>query len=177
MTDTTELVTIGKIVKPFGVGGELRVLSLSDVPGRFQGLKQVRLVAPSGRAVATTVSRVREDRGGYVVGVEALSTPEQAAVFRGGLIQISRDQTPPLPEGRYYACDLIGMSVLDETGRRLGTLEEILETGGAHVFVIRGEGREILIPATRQVVTKVDVEGRSMTVRLIEGLGADDAVV
>jgi len=167
---TTDLVAIGKIVKPFGVRGDVRVLSLSDVPGRFRGLTHVTLVAPSGRTVAARVIRLREERGGFVIGFDVFSTPEEAAAFRGGLVKIPRDQTPPLPDGQYYEFDLVGLTVRDESGEVLGTLEEIVDTGGQHVFAVRREGRELLIPATRSVVASVDVSGRTMTVRGIEEL-------
>ena len=168
--DVTDWVAVGKIVKPFGVRGDVRVLSLSDVPGRIQGLKQVMLVAPSGRTASASVIRLREERGGFVIGFDVFSTPEEAAIFRGGLIQIARDQAPPLPEGQYYECDLIGMTVRDEAGLVLGTLEEIVATGGHPVFAVRREGKEVLIPATRSVVASVDLAGRTMTVRGIEEL-------
>lgn len=174
MADTAEMITIGMIVKPFGIRGEVRVRSLSDVPGRFVGLKAVTLVAPSGRAVVTAVNRMREDRGSYVLGFDAFSSPEAAAAFRGGLIKIPRSETPPLPAGQYYEFELVGMTVVDEAGRALGTLEEVLETGNNHVFVIRREGRELLIPSTRQVVASVDVPSRTMTVRLIKGMLDDE---
>ncbi|TAJ08982.1 MAG: 16S rRNA processing protein RimM [Nitrospirae bacterium] len=169
-TVATDWVAVGKIVKPFGVRGDVRVLSLSDVPGRIQGLKQVMLVAPSGRTVSALVTRLREECGGFVVGFDVFSTPEEAAVFRGGLIQIARDQAPPLPDGQYYECDLIGVTVRDEAGQLVGTLEEIMATGGHPVFAVRREGKEVLIPATRSVVVSVDLARRTMTVRGIEEL-------
>jgi 16S rRNA processing protein RimM len=174
--DPPELIAVGQIVKPFGVRGEVRVRSLSDVPGRFQGLKQVTLVAPSGRSITTVVNRVREDRGFYVLGLDALSTPEEAAVFRGGFVKILKEQTPPLPEGQYYEFDLVGMTVTDEAGRLLGILEDVLETANSPVFVVRREGRELLIPGTKEVVASVDLQAKAMTVRgigeLLDGEGA-----
>ncbi len=170
MAEAPELVAIGKIEKPFGIRGELRVRSLSDVPGRFEALERVTLVAPSGRALDTMVNRVREHGDSYVLAFEALTTPEDAAEFRGGLIKIPRDQTPPLPAGQYYECDLVGMQVRSEQGQQLGILEQVLETGSNHVFVVRAGKRELLLPATRQVVAAVDVQGRSMTVRLVKGM-------
>ncbi|MGH7428392.1 MAG: ribosome maturation factor RimM [Candidatus Methylomirabilaceae bacterium] len=162
------------IEKPFGVKGEVRVRSLSDVPGRFEGLKDVTLVAPSGRSLVTVVNRVREHSGSYLLGFDAFSTPEEAAEFRGAFVKISRGAAPPLPAGQYYEFELVGMTVVTETGRLLGTLEEVLETGSNHVFVVRREGREILIPGLRQVVTSVDLQRRTMTVRLIPGMGEDE---
>jgi 16S rRNA processing protein RimM len=170
MTDLPELVAIGMVEKPFGIRGELRVRSLSDVPGRFETLQRVTLVAPSGREIVTSVNRVREHGGSYVLGFEALTTPEDAAEFRGGMIKIPRDQTPPLPAGQYYESDLVGMQVRSERGERLGILEEILETGSNHVFAVRAGKRELLIPATRHVIAAVDVQHRVMTVRLVKGL-------
>jgi 16S rRNA processing protein RimM len=174
VSDELDLIAVGQIVKPFGVRGEVKVRSLSDVPGRFEGirLKQVTLVAPSGRSVTTVVNRVREDRGFYVLGLDALSTPEEAATFRGGFIKIPRDQAPPLPDGQYYEFDLVGMTVLDEAGRTLGTLEDVLETASNSLFVVRRDGRELLLPGTKAVVASVDVQAKIMTVRghEIEGL-------
>ena len=174
MTEAVELVAIGKIEKPFGIRGEVRVRSLSDVPGRFEGLTQVTLVAPSGRALVTGVTRVRANGNSYVLGFDAFATPEEAAVFRGWLIKISRDLTPPLPAGQYYEFDLIGMTVVDGAGQLLGALEEVLETASNHIFVVRREGREILIPAIKDAVASVDVENRTVTIRSVEGLVVDD---
>lgn len=174
IADTAELIAIGAIVKPFGVKGEFRVRSLSDVPGRFQGLERVTLVAPSGRALMTTVTHAREDRVGfYVVGVEGLSTREDAVVFRGGWVKIPADQVPSLPAGHYYEFQLIGMTVRNEEGQSLGTLEEVFETGSNAVFLVRGHGREILVPGTRDVVVLVNVDEQSMTIRQVAGLVDD----
>ncbi len=177
MNDSFDLVTIGKIEKPFGLCGEVRVRSLSDVPGRFETLSRAILRSPSGRVLATAVKRVRAGGGSYIVGFEALTTPEEAAAFRGGLIQIPRSESPALPEGRYYEYDLVGMQVKTELGEPLGTLEEVWELPANHVLVVRRQGREILIPATKDVVVSVDVADRIMTIRPIEGLAEyQDAV-
>ena len=170
MAEAIDMVAIGQIVKPFGVRGEVRVRSLSDVPGRFEGLREVTLVSPAGQELATVVQGVRGDGASYVVRFAAFATPEDAAVFRGGLIKIPKGQSPALPSGQYYECDLVGLRVITEGGRVLGTLEEVLETGGNHVFAVRGDGREVLIPALRSIVAGVDVAGRTMTVRAVEGL-------
>jgi 16S rRNA processing protein RimM len=177
----TELVAIGQIIKPFGVRGDVRVRSLTDVPGRFDALGTVTLETPSGRVLQTAVTRVRPDRDSYVVGFQAFSTPEAASAFRGALIKIERDGTYALPDGQYLECDLLGMTVRSEDGRVLGTLDEVLHTASNAVFVVRGNTDEILIPATKQVVVAVDVPRRMMMVRLIEGLlesgaGHTDAV-
>ena len=163
--DTAQFVTIGRIIKPFGVKGHVRVHSLTDVPGRFEGLTAVTILPPSAPAFVTVVHSVRKDGRGYVVGFEAFSTPEEAAACRGALLTIPESETPPLPSGRYYQFQLLGLQVQDDSGRSLGTLEEIIETPGNAVFAVRGEDGEVLVPAARGAVASVDVEGRRIVVR------------
>ena len=171
-----DLVAIGQIVKSFGVKGDVRVKSLSDVPGRFEGLREVTIEMPSGKTIETVVSRVRKDLDSYVLGLEALSTPEEAALFRGSLLKIPEDQVPALPEGQYYEFQLIGMAVNDEHGHQLGILEDIMETGSHPVFVVRGAGHEWLVPGRHAVVASMDVIQRSMTVRRADIVGDEHAV-
>jgi 16S rRNA processing protein RimM len=165
MVEPAELVAIGVVEKPFGVRGELRVRSLSDVPGRFEGLTRVTLESPSGAVRQAAIRSVRAMHGSYVLGLDACSTPEDAAMFRGWTVKIPLGSAPPLPQGQYYEYELIGLLVKDEAGRAVGVLEDILATPGNHVFVVRGERGETLIPATKDAVARVDVANKTMTVR------------
>ncbi len=173
MSDTTDLVTIGKIERTFGVRGEVRVRSLSDVPGRFEGLKTVTLVSPNGTTITTRVTHVRAGGGSYIVGLEAFTNPEEAAAFRGGFLQVPWQQSPALPDGQYYEGDLIGMAVQDEDNRPLGTVEEVWDLPGHHVLVVRRQEQELLVPATKRAVVSVKVAERMLTVRVKEVLVED----
>ena len=170
MVTTPELITIGKIERPFGVHGEVKVQSLSDVPGRFGQLQDVTLAIPDGPVLTTKVTHVRPGGRSYIVGFEAFSTREEAARFRGAWLQIPRTASPSLADGLYYEYDLIGMTVEDEEKNVLGTLEEIWESSGSHVFVVRRSRHELLIPAVRKVVAAVNISERVMTVRAGEGV-------
>lgn len=171
MHDQADLVTIGKIERSFGIRGEARVRSLTDVPRRFEQLGAVTLVGMKGRTIDTRVTHVRPGGSTLIVGFEAFTTPEQVAEFRGGLIQAPRADSPTLPAGHYYECDLIGMVVQDEAGTVLGRLEDVLAFAENQAFLVRQDGKELLIPAAKQLVIAVDVAGRVMTVRLPEGFG------
>lgn len=171
MVSQLDTVTVGQIERPFGVKGEVKVRSLSDVPGRLETLTTVSLVARNGRTMDTAVTHVRRIGTGFIVGLAGLTTPEDAGLWRGGLIQVPRGTVPALPEGQYYECDLVGIAVRSEQGESIGVLEQIWELPGNHVFVIRQGAKEILIPAAKDLVAAVDLERRVMTVRMIEGLG------
>ena len=161
-----DFVTVGRIERPFGVRGEVYVRSLSDVPGRFEGLGEVTVACAEGPPDRMRVRHCRPSRGGYILHFEGMSSPEEAARFRGALIKIWRDEAQaPIVPGQYYEFQLVGMVVLEESGEVLGRLEDIIETPGHHVFVVRDGGVEHLVPATKEVVRRVDVAGRTMTVR------------
>ena len=83
---------------------------------------------------------------------------------------VPEGEVPSAPEDEYFHYQLLGMSVRTEDGEALGALEEILETGSNDVYVVRGPGGEVLVPALATVVLQVDVDGAEMVVRLPEGL-------
>jgi 16S rRNA processing protein RimM len=169
--DASELVTVGQIERPFGVRGEVKVRSLTDVPGRWEALTDVNLIAPSGKRFATRVTNVRRAGNRLLVGLAGITTPEEAGQWRGGFIEVPRGTPPALPADQYYECDLIGLDVRDEQGHSLGTLERVWELPGSHVFVVRGAGGEVLVPAAKDLIAAVDLDRRVMTVRMVEGLG------
>ncbi|HEY7531772.1 MAG TPA: ribosome maturation factor RimM, partial [Nitrospiraceae bacterium] len=161
-----ERVTIGRIERPFGIKGEVKVRSLSDVPGRFEHLGQVSVVIPDGRMIEMTVTHARRAGATFIMGLEGITSPEEAGAFRGGLIQIPRAVIPSSAEHTYYECDLIGMNVESETGQEIGVIDSIWDMpGNHHVLVIRKGSQEVLIPAARDLIAKVDVDRRRLTVR------------
>ena len=171
MVSQLDTVTVGQIERPFGVKGEVKVRPLSDVPGRFEGLRNVSLLARNGQTLETSVTHVRRAGTGFILGLTGLTTPEAASLWRGGFIQTIRGSVPELPDGQYYECDLIGLTVYSEESQLIGVLEEIWNLPGNPVFVVRQGAKEILIPAAKELVSAVDLATRKMTVRLIDGLG------
>lgn len=168
-------VTVGRIERPFGVKGEVKVRPLSDVPGRFDRLKSVSVVGAEGLVRNEEVTHVRRAGASYIMRFAGITTPEAAGLLRGTLIQV-----PPREKGRaaepadvFYECDLVGMRVEDEGGRALGTIDALWELPGQHIIVVRDGDRELLIPAVKNFVASVDVPGRRMIVRALEELVED----
>jgi 16S rRNA processing protein RimM len=170
MVSQLDTVTVGQIERAFGVKGEVKVRSLTDVPGRLEALTTVTVVGKHGQIMETTITHVRQAGPSFIMGLAALTNPEDAGLWRGGLIQVPRGAAPALPEGQYYECDLVGLAVRTQEGKPLGVLEQIWESPGNHIFVVRQGAKEILIPAAKELVAAVDLEQRIMTVRMIEGL-------
>jgi 16S rRNA processing protein RimM len=173
VTVQANIVTIGKIERPFGVRGEFKVRSLSDVPGRLDRLKQVQILEPTGQMVDRTVAHVRRAGSSYIMAFVGITTPEEAGMLRGGLIQVPRSPAATLSPDVYFECDLVGMTVANERGDEVGVLETVLEIQDNHIFVVRKGTKEILIPAAKRFVTSVDLARCRMMVRGIDALIED----
>lgn len=107
----------------------------------------------------------------YVVRLEGIGSPEDAEHLRGLELSVAEDELPPLDEeDEFYVRDLLGLAVVDGEGGAVGTLVDVIPTGGNDVYVVRGPEGERLVPAVRSFVASVDLdEGR---IRL-----AEDALV
>jgi 16S rRNA processing protein RimM len=84
--------------------------------------------------------------------------------LKGLLVAVPRSSLPEQDEDEYYWMDLIGMSVVNEAGERLGTVANLLETGANDVLCVRGEGGEMLIPFVASAIKQVDLKNRIVRV-------------
>jgi len=170
------MVTIGKVVRVHGVRGEVKVRSYSDVPRRFEELKLVTVAGPAEGPCLLTVRDSRKAADGYLLAFEGIGSPEAAASLVGSLLQIPQERLAPLPDGRYYECDLQGMEVWTDDGTALGVIVDVLTTKSNAIFVVRGSRDvEHLIPGAKEIIREVDVAGRRMIVRRVEGLLSDES--
>lgn len=162
-----DMVVVGVIQRPFGVRGEVKVRSLSDVPTRWETLSQVSLVSKDGKMWETKVSKVRRAGAELIVGFAGMTSPEAARLWCGGLIHAPRIPAT-LPDDHYLESDLVGLWVHSDRGEVIGRVEEIWALPGHHVFVVRDGERETLIPAAKSWVRHVDLENRKMMVHLLD---------
>ncbi len=138
--------------------------SLSDVPGRFEGLQTAYLTlsheATTPREI--TVNQVREVPAGYLMKCSAFSTPEEAAHYRGAWIQIPTNHDLPRAPDTFFQFELIGLCVEDRDGHQMGTIQEIVEYPQHHVLVVRNHKAEFLIPANRRTIEKIDLDKKCL---------------
>lgn len=165
------LITIGRVIKEWGLQGELLVEPLTFNPDRFLELKEATFSSGGRRDSEKTITRrifksVRRHGKLLVLGLEGVGKPEEARQYRGFQIQVRRSESPELPEDVYYHYDIIGLRVSTADGMELGTISSILETGSNDIYVVRGADKEHLLPATKKVVRNIDLKAREMMVTL-----------
>lgn len=163
-------LTVGEIVAPFGLAGEVKVRLETDFPERFARLTQVCLRWPSGEARLMDVQGTRLHKGQILLKLRDVPTINEAETLRGALVQVRVQDAVRLPSNEYYIHDLLGCDVVTPEGRLFGKLTNILRSGANDVYVI-GQGRdEILLPAVQDVVRAVDIVARRIVVTPTPGL-------
>ena len=169
-THSNEPITIGKILKPRGLRGEVKVLSLTDIPDRFEHLKTVYVNTAQGQGVTVEIESVSSYKGFVYLRFRGKDSVEDVQSLIGGLLQVERSSVPELPEGVYYHFEIIDSVVYTDDNQRLGTVVDILETGGHDVYIVQGDDREYLIPATEEIVRHIDREKGIIIIHPLEGL-------
>lgn len=164
-------VAVGRITGAHGIGGEVKVLVLSEVPERFASGATVYL--EDGRTL--TVASSRPHRGGLLVRFAQVPDRTAAERLSGHVLFVPESMSPELPEGSWWDHQLIGCAVTTEDGRLLGELLDVIHTAANDVWsAVDAQGRETLVPALRDVVVSVDVAGKRVVVRPVPGLTAPE---
>jgi 16S rRNA processing protein RimM len=167
-SDEPVFVLIGKFRRPHGIRGEIRMTVLTDFP---------ELISPGQKIYAGekhqiyTVRDIRWHGGDMLVSLKELPDRTAVEIFRNIMVYMKSEDMPDLPEGDYFIHQLVGMEVITDQGDKLGILKEILITGANDVYLVESlEGKELLLPATEEVVLDISQESGQILVHIIPGL-------
>ena len=158
-----QYIEAGRIVNTHGVAGEVKIEVWLDSP---QFLKSFKRCFIDRREVKLLSARVH--KGFLIVKLEGVEDVNAAMALKGRTVFIDRADAR-LPKGVFFLQDIIGASVVDESGSEIGKLVDVMETPASNVYVVKGE-REHLIPAVPEFVMSTDADNGIITVHLIEGM-------
>jgi 16S rRNA processing protein RimM len=158
-------IAVGRVLRPWGLRGDVKVESLTDFPERFAPGSTVWV---DGERRTVEGSRWRGDT--VYVKLSGVNSPEEAERVRGALLEVPESERRPLPEGEFYEDELLGLTVRTTDGETLGKVAELLNPGPNSVLVVRGERGEILIPFIEDVIRRVDPVEGVIEIDLVEGL-------
>ena len=161
---------IGQIVNTFGIKGFVKVNPWVNDVTRFDDLKKVYIkIRKSLKELE--IEEVKYHKNQVLLKFKGVETVEQAEMLRNAILEIDRKDAIPLEEGEYFIADLLESEVYTDEGEKLGILEDIFNTGSNDIYVVRDElGKQILLPAIKEVIKKVDIENKKMIVHLLPGL-------
>lgn len=164
-----ELIAVGRVVRPQGRRGEVRLQALTDDPARLRELSECYLVPPA-EGDRRPVQAVWFQGAAPVLKLGGVETLGDAEALVGRLVTVPRAAVRPLPAGHFYAFELVGCAVRTADGTALGSLDGVLGGAGHDLWVVRAGARECLIPAVSAIVERVDLERREVVIRPPEGL-------
>ena len=166
----TKYLEIGQIVNTFGIKGMVKVKPFTDDIRRFDRLEKVYIEKQKVKE-KYEIEEVKYHKEMVLIKFKGIDNPEQANLLRNCYLLVNREEEEPLEEGRYYIVDMIGLEVYTEEGDLLGNLEDIYNTGSNDIYVVRDElGKQILLPAIKEVIKSVDIDDRKLIVHLLPGL-------
>lgn len=167
MPQPVPFLIIGRVLKPWSYRGEMKIEILTDFPKRFASLQTV-FVGDDAKRFSVERAHLH---GKYVLlKLKGIDSTEDADKLRDQLVQVARADAVQLPKGQHFIHELIGLRVVTTEGENLGVIEEILDTGANDVYIVRNETREILLPASEEVVKEIAIERGEIIVKMIAGL-------
>jgi 16S rRNA processing protein RimM len=166
---TLTKVRVGRVGRPHALNGEILLHDCSLSPSELLAIREFSWRGADGSERILTLEAVRAAHDRLIVRFRGFEARDASAELALGELLVDPATLPDPGPDHAYAFQLIGMPVQTVDGRRLGVLEDILPTGANRVFVVRGE-REWLVPATEDVLRRVDLKGGMITVALPPGL-------
>ena len=165
-----EYFEIGQIVNTSGLKGIVKVNPFTDDVSRFEEIKKV-FIEKNKELTEYEIEEVRFHKNQVLIKFKNIDSIEEAEKFRNCYIKISRKDAKKLPEDTYFIVDLIDINVYLENNEYVGKIIDVFSTGSNDVYVIkREENTDLLIPAIKDVVKKVDIKNKKMIINLIKGL-------
>lgn len=166
------VLIIGKIGRAHGLKGEVRIQSMTSDPGRFYDLTDCLLVSPDEKTLKDArcdSARVSPEQ--VLIKMHGIDTREMAETLNGWFLAVHRENAVSLPEDTWFICDLTGCGVYDDRRGYLGDLADVMQNAAQDVYVVRMPGQQdLLFPALKTIIKKVDIQARRIDVQLSEGL-------
>jgi 16S rRNA processing protein RimM len=169
VTEEPDFVVIGRVRGAHGIGGEVRLESVSDVPERFAGLKRA-LLKRSGEIEEIGVASVRTKGAEVLLKFDGIDDRTAAESLAGAELGVRRQEVWPLASDTYYVFQIMGSRVVGDGGREIGIVEDVLKMPANDVLVVRTAKGQALVPVTRNVVRRIDAAAKLVEIEELEGL-------
>jgi 16S rRNA processing protein RimM len=165
-----ELVAIARVARPHGLRGEVVADLLTDFPERFEDLADVTGVLAAGVKRDLKIERFRFQNGRVLLKFFGIDSVEDTEALRNADICVNEDEAVELNEGEFFDWELAGCIVQTADGQTLGTVKELMRTGGTEILIIEGAEKEYLVPFAESICVEVDIENKLIRIDPPEGL-------
>lgn len=161
---------LGKVVSKYSFKGEVLVKLDTDEPDIYENMESV-LVSLGNNLVPFFIDRCRLHKSNLLrIDFEEVKDESSADNIVGTELYLPLTMLPPLKGNKFYFHEVIGFTVMDETHGDIGIIESVNDSASQDLFEIKKGDKELLIPVSDDIITKVDRENKTIHVKTPEGL-------
>lgn len=165
-----EYFEIGQIVNTSGLKGVIKIKPFTDDITKFNNFETI-YISIKKELKEFKIEQVRFSKNMVFLKLEGIDTIEEAENYRNLYLKVKRDKDEELEEGSYYVVDILGCKVYTDEQKELGKVDDVFSTGSNDVYVVKDEvGKQILLPAIKEVIKNIDTQNKTIIVHLLEGL-------
>ncbi len=155
-----QFLLIGKIVKPHGIQGEVKIYSYSEQPENFLGYKHLVLVNEKGTLSSTLdIKKCRIHGKMAIVKIASVTNRNQAENLQGMGVLLDKDVLPQATEEEYYWYQLQGLTVKTMQGNLLGIVKHVFSNGAQDIMVIDDGNSEYMVPIHTAIIVEQNDKG------------------
>lgn len=158
-----EFLTVGQIINTHGIKGEVKVYPLTDNTNRFRKLKKVYI---DNLEKEILWCKIQPDK--IIMKIDGIDTPEEAFKYKNKYLKVSRLDAVKLEKGSYFVADIIGSKVIDENEKVVGTVHDVIFTGSNEVYWVKGDDKDIMIPAIKSIIIEMDMNNKLIIIKPVE---------
>jgi len=161
---------LGKVVSKYSFKGEVLVKLDTDEPDSYENMESV-LVSLGNNLIPFFIDRCRLHKSNLLrIDFEEVKDEPSADKLIGSELYLPLTMLPPLKGNRFYYHEVIGFTMLDEVHGDIGIVESVNDSASQDLFEIKKGDKELLVPVSDDIITKVDRENRAIHVKTPEGL-------
>lgn len=161
------LVSVGQIISTFGIKGEVKIKILTDFPDRFLKQKEFFLTTPD-LTQKIFLEGIRFQKNILIAKIKSCDSLESAKKLKWAYLQIEEKELINLTSDTFYHFQIIDSDVYSLENRYLGKIKDIIKTGSNDVYVIKTSKEELLVPATKEFIKKIDLSKKTIYIKIPE---------
>ena len=154
-------LTVGEIVAPHGLRGEVRVNPSSDFPERFleSGQRWLQDKDEEPQKIELVSGRQIPGKSIYVVSFIGIDNRNSAELLVGKKVLVNSKQRPKLEEGEFHLLDLLGLKVkLQPEESEIGKITNLINAGNDLLEIELNSGKKVLVPFVTQIVPTINLK-------------------
>ncbi|MGQ0444909.1 MAG: ribosome maturation factor RimM [Beijerinckiaceae bacterium] len=157
-------ILVGRFGAPQGVSGELRLISFTGVPSAIAAMTPLFDESGTRRFSIVGLRPIKQKM--FIAKIAGVADRASAETLANAALYVPRASLPNVEDEEFYSADLIGLAAMNDAGERFGIVVNVLNFGGGDILEIacRESCETLLLPFTKEVFPRVDIEAGVLTV-------------